>query len=216
MSVRPTFAALGILLVPSPAPAQRVTLAVFAMGSHYREQAAALAFGGRGISGRLDLAAGRFGLTATASRLSFSRAEGAAPDVEPFDLDDLDLAGRVRLASIVSVEAGAFRRWISPDRAAQSVRAARAGLRADYRLAPGADAGLRASVLGGARFSGGGSAKAGFSLGFGLSYGARVRGVRLTADYEFLRLNRETALDGAPVAVPIQSSTARLGLALVL
>lgn len=208
-----------ILSWPSVASGQevgRVRLAVFGAGSEYREQSAALAFGGSGAAGRLEIAAGRFGVSVTGSRLAFTRASTAALDAEPFALKDLDFTGRARIVSVISLEVGAYRRWIEPDRAAQSLQAGKVGLRADYRLAPGADAGLRASYLGGSKFSGGGSAKAGVALGFALSYGAKRRGVRIVVDYDFLRINRETMVGGARVAVPVQSSTARLGALLIL
>ncbi|MGE0554354.1 MAG: hypothetical protein AB7R55_13080 [Gemmatimonadales bacterium] len=212
-------AAAGLLLalsLASPLAAQRLRLTAFGAGSQYREQTAALSFDGKGFAGRLDLAVGRLGLTVTGSRLDFSESGGAAHGLEPFELAEIDAAARLRLVSVVSIEVGGIRRWATPELAAQSFRAARIGLRGDYGIAAGADASLRAGALGGASFSGGGTADLGLLLGFGLSYGARDRGVRLTIDYEFLRLDRETAVPGGPARVPIQSSTARLGLMLQL
>lgn len=203
-------------LAPSGIAAQHLRLSIAAAGGDYREQSAALAFAGTGGTGQVDLTAGRFGLTVRGTQLDFSRSETAAPDAEAFRLRELDVRARARLVSIVGIEAGGFRRWIEPGGAAQAVEAARAGLRADYGLAPGADGNLRAGLVTGARFSGGGTADLGMALGFGLSYGARGRGLRLTVDYEFLRLDRQTSGPLGTVGVPVQSSTARLGLALVL
>ncbi len=211
----PALAVSMLLAVPAAAAGQQLRLAIMGAGSDYREQSASLAFDGTGGAGRVEIAAGRFTVAATGSRLSFVRTATAAVDAEPFVWKELDLTGRFRLVSIVSVEVGAMRRWIEPDRAAQAVRVAKVGLRADYPLAPGADAGLRAGYLTGATFSGGGAAKAGLALGFGLSYGAKRRGPRITADYDFLRINRETTI-GNRIPVPIQSSTARVGLLLIL
>jgi len=207
---------LWAVTITSGVSAQNVRLSVFATARDYREQSAALAFAGKGGSARLDLSLGRMGVSVTGARISLERSAAAAPDAEPFSLSEVDAAVRFRVVSIVSVEAGGFRRWVDPEPAAQSVSAGRIGIRADYRLAPGADAGIRAGFVGGARFSGGGTAKRGLLLGFGLSYGAARRGVRLTADYDFLRIDRETAGPLGTIAVPIQSHTARLGLALLL
>jgi hypothetical protein len=212
--MRTLLSTLAACLLPSAAFAQSVRVALFGAGGDYREQSAALAFDGKGGAGRVEVSVGRFGLSATGSRLSYTRGTTAAPDAEPFVAKELEVTGRIRVVSVVSLEAGAIRRWITPDRAAQAVRVGRVGLRADYGLAPGADAKLRAAYLTRASFSGGGSAEAGVGLGFGLSYGAKRRGPRITADYDFLRINRETAVGGLS-PVPIQSSTARLGVLLI-
>ena len=199
----------------SDLPAQGVGLAVFGAGSDYREQSSALAFGGRGIGGKADLTWGRFGISAMASTADFRPGPTAAPDLEAFKAVDLEVSVRLRVASVVSLEAASIRRWVTPDRAAQALDAKRFGVRADYRLAPGADAQLRGGLVAGSTFSGGGSAKTGVSLGFGLSYGARRRGVRLIVEYDFLRINRETTGPIGPQPVPLQSSTGRLGALLV-
>ncbi|MFN0180551.1 MAG: hypothetical protein ACKVZ0_17255 [Gemmatimonadales bacterium] len=203
------------LAVASAGQAQQVRLAAFGAGSDYREQSSALAFGGRGVGASFELRLGRFGVAATGSRLQYRRVESAALDVEDFEAADLEVSVRVRLASLIGLEAGSIRRWVTPDQAAQSVGATRVGVRADYALAPGADASLRGGLVVGAKFSGGGSAKTGVSLGFGLSYGARRRGVRLVVDYDFLRINRETLGTIGIQPVPLQSSTARLGAMVV-
>lgn len=195
--------------------AQTGGLAIFGAGSDYREQSAALAFGGRGIGGKAELAWGRFGISVTGSTVDFRPEPTAAPDLEAFKAADLEVSIRLRVASMVSLEGASIHRWVTPDRAAQALNAKRFGIRADYRLAPGADGQLRGGLVAGSTFSGGGSAKTGVSLGFGLSYGARRRGVRLIVEYDFLRINRETTGPIGTQAVPLQSSTARLGALLV-
>jgi hypothetical protein len=206
---------VSILATPAQVAGQQLRIALYGAGGDYREQSSALAFDGKGAAGRLELSAGRFGLSVAGSRLSFDRAATAAPDAEAFVGKELEVAGRFRLVSLVGVEVGILRRSVEPDQAAQAIQVAKLGLRGDYPLAPGAEASLRAAYLAGAKFSGGGSASGGVGLGFGLSYGAKRRGARITVDYDFVRVNRETTA-GGPVAVPIQSSTARLGLLLLL
>jgi hypothetical protein len=207
-------AAVALALADSGS-AQTVRLALLASGGDYREQSAALSFDGAGVTGQLEIRKGRFRISARGARLEFNRAELAAADIEDFEQRELDLTGSVRLVSVVSIEAGALRRWVAPERAAQAVSVGRIGLRGDYPIAPGADGNLRVAALGGARFSGQGTAKLGIGLGFGLSYGARRRGVRMVIDYDFVRLDRETTGAAGLVSVPVQSSIARVGVALL-
>jgi hypothetical protein len=119
---------------------------------------------------------------------------------------------RVRVARTLGVEAGYLQRTIAPEPAAQSVGALRLGSYATYPLAPGADLGLRASYLGGAHFSGGGSAPFGVELGLGVSYGPGSGRYRATGDFELQRLDRSTTVSGEKISVPIQSTVARVGV----
>jgi DNA gyrase/topoisomerase IV subunit A len=115
--------------------------------------------------------------------------------------------------SLVGVEAGYFRRSTAPSRAAQSFSAATLGLRAAYPLAPGADVALRTAYVGGMDFTGGGSAPFGIELGLSAAYGPGSGRVRVTGDYQFQRIDRRTDQNGTRLSVPIQSSVARLALA---
>jgi hypothetical protein len=103
-------------------------------------------------------------------------------------------------------------RAITPDHAAQSLRAWRAGGSFVQPLAPGADVGVRASYLHVTEFAGGGTAPFGLELGLGVSYGPGAGRFRLTGEYELQRIDRRTTIAGQQLQVPIQSAVARIGL----
>jgi hypothetical protein len=65
----------------------------------------------------------------------------------------------------------------------------------------------------GTGFTGGGSAPFGIELGLTAGYGPGSGRFRLTGDFEFQRIDRRTDQNGSRLNVPIQSSVARLGLA---
>jgi hypothetical protein len=95
----------------------------------------------------------------------------------------------------------------------RSPAAGRPGLRAAYALAPGAAVVVRSSYVAGSDFSGGGSAPSGIELGLSAGYGPGSGRFRVTGDYEFQRIDRRTDQNATRLSVPIQSSVARLGLA---
>ena len=118
-----------------------------------------------------------------------------------------------RATTLVALEAGVFRRSIAPGRAAQSYSAATLGVRAAYPLAPGADVALRTAYVASTDFTGGGSAPFGIELGLSAAYGPGSGRFRLTGDFDFQRIDRRTDQEGGRVSVPIQSSVARIGVA---
>jgi hypothetical protein len=87
------------------------------------------------------------------------------------------------------------------------------GLRAAYPLAPGAVVAVRTSYVAGTDVTGGGSAPFGIELGLSAGYGPGSGRFRATGDYDFQRIDRHTDQTGTHLSVPIQSSVARLGLA---
>jgi hypothetical protein len=178
----------------------------------YREQAATLRFQGFGPTATIAGEYSRYGALITATRLALEHADPGATALEPFDLTQLDMRVRYRVARTIGLEAGYLQRTVAPDRAAQSVGALRIGSYASYPLAPGADLALRASYLGAARFSGGGSAPFGVELGLGVSYGPGAGRYRAMGDFELQRLDRRTTVGTERISVPIQSSVARLGV----
>ena len=205
----------AFLLGGSTLAAQGKTLTAsgqFVFGD-YKETAAALHYqgGGAGVS----VAFNRKKLSADGSMLfmSYQPVDGAAATAE-FKTTQIDARLRYYLASGVSAEVGFTRRIADPEFDAQSVAAARLGLRAAYLLGPGANVSLRGNFLPGAKFSGGGTSSFGFEVGLGLSVGAASERWRATADYEFQRFNRVTNNGTLETRVPLQQSLARIGAAL--
>lgn len=207
---------LSLLLlaaIASPLSAQRVSLGAGYALSDYREQADFLHFQGNGPAASLSVERGRLALRAQGWHLSFDPAGDAAAGLESFTANEVDLRVAVRAVSLVEVEGGYLRRWVSPSRAAQSFSAVVLGIRASYPLAPGADIALRTAYVAGTDFSGGGSAPFGIGLGLSAAYGPSSGRYRLTGDYSFERIDRRTDQNGTRLSVPIQSSVARLGVA---
>jgi hypothetical protein len=148
-----------------------------------------------------------------ASHLDLNPGGGSAPPLEGFTLDQLNIRVGFRAMSIVGLEAGYIQRWIDPSRAAQSFSAATLGVRASYPLAPGAEVAVRTAYVAGTGFSGGGSAPFGIELGLNAAYAPGRSRFRFTGDYEFQRIDRRTDQNGSRLSVPLQSSLARIGVA---
>jgi hypothetical protein len=204
---------LLIGLAGAPLRAQQVTLGAGYALADYREQADFLRFQGTGPTALLAVERGRLALRADASRLNLDPQKNAVPALEPFTLDQLNIRVGVRAMSVVSIEAGYMKRWIAPSRAAQSLSAATFGVRAAYPLAPGAQVAVRTAYVAGSDFTGGGSAPFGIELGLSAAYGPGSGRFRVTGDYDFQRIDRRTYQSGSRLSVPIQSSLARVGLA---
>jgi hypothetical protein len=212
--MRSTF--LGVALVAAVAsrlPSQQITLGAGYALADYREQAAFLHFQGSGPSAILDVEKGRLGLRVEGSHLSLDPSGDAVSPLESFTLDQFNVRVGVRTMSLVRIEAGYFRRSAAPSRAAQSFSAATLGVRAAYPLAPGADVALRTAYVASTDFTGGGSAPFGIELGLSAGYGPGSGRYRVTGEYQFQRIDRRTDQGGARLSVPIQSSIARLALA---
>jgi hypothetical protein len=206
-------ALIGLVLAATPVSAQQITLGAEFAFSDYREQADFLHFQGIGPAALLKVEYGRFTLRADAWHLSMDPSGDAATGLEPFTADEIDLRLGVQAVSVVTVEAGYTRRSVSPSRGAQSYSAATLGFRATYPLAPGAEVSLRTSYVAGTDFTGGGSAPFGIDLGLSAGFGPGSGRYRLTGDYGFQRIDRRTDQNGTQLKVPIQSSVARLGVA---
>lgn len=191
--------------------AQQVTLGAAAAVIDYREQGPALHFRGAGVSGS---AAVTFWRLTAVGRVTQMHAEEADADLaasEPFDVLQSELRVRVTITSRLGAELGYLSRGIEPEYAAQTMRAWRAGASFIQPLAPGADVAVRAAYLGATHFGGGGDAPFGFEVGLAGSYGPGSGRVRLTAEYDFQRVDRRTHFGSQTFNVPIQTSVARLG-----
>ena len=205
---------LGLVaLAATPLRAQQVTLGAGYALADYREQADFLHFRGRGPTAMVAVERGRLALRVDAWHLELDPEEDAAPPLEPFTFDQLNIRLGIRTISVVRVEAGYMKRWMDPSRAAQSLSAATLGVRAAYPLAPGAEVAVRTAYVAGTDFTGGGSAPFGIELGLSAAYGPASGRFRVTGDYEFQRIDRRTYQNGSRLSVPIQSSFARVGLA---
>jgi len=196
-----------------PSSAQQLSIGGGYALADYREQAAFLHFRGFGPTATLDAQHGRLALRVEASHLNLNPSGEGSGSLESFKLDQFSARLGVRTMSLVAIEAGYFRRSTAPSRAAQSYSAVTLGLRAAYPLAPGADVALRTAYVAGTDFSGGGSAPFGIELGLSASYGPGSGRLRLTGDFDFQRIDRRTDQNGSRLSVPIQSSIARLGMA---
>lgn len=206
---------LAALLLPGAGAlgAQQVTVGAGYALADYQEQAAFLHFKGSGPTAMLAVERGRLALRVDATHLDLDAPDGTPTPLEPFSADQFSIRLGVRAVSLVAVEAGYFKRSISPSRAAQSYSAATLGVRAAYPLAPGADVAIRTAYVASGDFSGGGSAPFGIEIGLSAAYGPGSGRFRFTGHYEFQRLDRRTEQSGTRLSVPIQSSEARFGLA---
>jgi hypothetical protein len=204
---------LSFALAAAPVSAQQITLGAGFAFSDYREQADFLHFSGTGPAAVLNVEYGRVALRVDGWHLNMDPTGDAASGLESFTADEVNVRLGVRAVSVVAVEAGYMRRSTSPSRAAQSFSAATLGFRAGYPLAPGAEVSIRTSYVAGTGFSGGGSAPFGIELGLSAAYGPGSGRYRVTGDYGFQRIDRRTDQGGTRLSVPIQSSVARLGVA---
>jgi hypothetical protein len=202
-----------LLFAIAPLSAQRVTFGVDAALADYREQGPALRFTGGGLSGRVAVEMWRIQVDARATRIRVTGASESAEVTDAFDIAENDVAVRLRVKPRIGIEAGFLSRAMTPEHAAQSMQAWRAGGVFLQPLAPGADLAVRAAYLGATKFGGGGTAPFGLDVGLAVSYGPGAGRFRLTAEYDFQRIDRKTRLGDARVDVPIQSAIARIGVA---
>ncbi len=204
---------MAALLGATPAAAQHLLVGAGYALTDYREQADFLHFRGSGPTAFVSAERGRLSMQVEAAHLNLDPASDGAASLESFTVDQIAIRAGVRAVSFVVIEVGYLKRATAPGRAAQSYSAATLGVRAAYPLAPGADVALRTAYVAGTGFSGGGSAPFGVELGLSASYGPGSGRLRFTGDFDFQRIDRRTDQDGARLSVPIQSSLARLGVA---
>lgn len=202
-----------LLLAAAPLSAQRVTLGVDAALADYREQGPALRFTGGGLSARAGVEAWRVHVQARLTRLHVEGASANAEVTDAFDIAQSDVRVGMRVTPRIGVEVGLLSRTMQPEHAAQSMNAWRAGGVFLQPLAPGADVAVRAAYLGATKFGGGGTAPFGLDVGLAVSYGPGTGRVRVTAEYDFQRIDRRTTIGGTRVDVPIQNAIARIGVA---
>jgi hypothetical protein len=203
----------SLLLATTPLLAQRITLGVEGALADYREQGAALRFTGSGFSGRAEVSVWRLSAQARMTRVHVDGASTNAEVTDAFDISQSELRLRMHVTPRIGVEAAALSRRMNPEHAAQSIQAWRAGGVYVQPLAPGADVAVRAGYLAATGFGGGGTAPFGLDVGLAVTYGPGAGRVRLTAEYEFQRVDRRTTVGGRRIDLPIQSAIARIGVA---
>lgn len=207
--------ALAALLTAGPPDrltAQRVAIGPQVVVADYREVTGNLHYQGIGYGGAASLVLGKFSGDVAVARLDYEPADGSTA-VLKFQAIQFDARVRYYVASYVSLEAGVTSREAEPEFEAQSLGAVRVGARMSYPLGPAARIAMRGNYLAAAKFSGGGSAPFGIELGLGVSGDLFRTRLRLSADYEFQRLDRKTDDGSGAVGVPIQQSLVRLGAA---
>jgi hypothetical protein len=214
MKLRVLAIMLMSLLAGERLAAQRVTAGVQLAFAEYAEQSNWLRFIGGGVGANIATTWRRYSLTLAATHLALQpRDHDVAAAMEDFALSETEMQFRVRATRLVTGEAALFRRTITPRYAAQSMSAARLGAVLTFPLAVGSDLTARGGLVGGAKFSGGGSAPFGVEVGLGASYAPRSERVRATGDLEFQRIDRRVSTTEGSFPAPIQSSVARLGVA---
>ena len=209
-------ASASLLLATAPLLAQRITIGAEGALADYREQGAALRFNGSGFSGRAEVSIWRLSAQGRVTRVHVDGASANVEVTDAFDISQAELRLRVQVTPRIGVEVAALSRRMNPEHAAQSMQAWRAGGVYVQPLAPGADVAVRAGYLAATGFGGGGTAPFGLDVGLAVSYGPGAGRVRLTAEYEFQRVDRRTTVAGRRIDLPIQSAVARMGVAAAL
>lgn len=201
-------------VTPGLAQNPRVTVAPYYVFGDYREQVAGLRFRGDGGGVAATVTYRRWGLDGRLERLSYSPQQKSS-GFAAFDATQSEFTLRYRAMSRFSALVGVRRRKPDPGDAAQEVGSLVLGIRADLPLGAGTAIAGRAAYLAFSDFSGGGTAPFGISLGLGVTASPGPRWLRLAGDFDFERLDRRTNGAGGSVSVPIQVTTARLGISVL-
>lgn len=200
-------------------PTCRLASQHFAIGPQvtfgdYRETSAQLRYRGSGLGAKASVVWKKFSADAWLSRIKYKPSGGTA--TSEFDASEIDVLLRYYVAGPFSAELGYVNRTTEPEFEAQSVGAVTAGVQMAHLLGPGVRMSLNGGLLFGAKFSGGGSVAApgAVRLGLGLTVDALRGRLRVTGDYDFQSLSRETDDGSGALSAPIQQSLGRIGLAI--
>jgi len=206
--------ALALTVGPASLAAQHATVAVQAVFGDYREVSSALHYRGGGGGVAASFTWKKLGIEGSVAGITYDPApDGTA--AASFKATQVDLRLRYYIAGPVSAEVGFVNRKAKPEFEAQSVGAVRGGVWMSYPLGPGVRMARGGGMLFGSKFSGGGTVSPVGALELGLNMQVdAVRGrLRFTGDYDFQRIARKTNGGGGDVAVPIQQTLGRVGLA---
>ncbi|HEY3279900.1 MAG TPA: hypothetical protein VGJ83_05255 [Gemmatimonadales bacterium] len=201
--------------LPGGVTAQRIVVGPQVVFGDYREASSDLHFRGGGVGVAASFTLKKLGVDVAFSSIEYKPTDDATGTLQTFKAKQFDARLRYYIAGPISAELGVTNRKADPEFDAQSVGAVRGGVRASYLLGPGVRMGVRAGMLFGAKFSGGGTARpiGAMELGLGVTVDGMKGRMRLTGDYELQRLARTTGSGAGEVDVPIQQTLARVGVA---
>ena len=200
--------------VPGVLAAQHGTVGLQVAFGDYREVSSDLHYRGSGGGVAGSFTYKKLGIEGSVAGITYDPVAGSSATVS-FKATQLDVRVRYYIAGPVSAEVGFVNRKVKPEFEAQSVGAVRAGARMSYPLGPGVNMGLRAGMLFGSKFSGGGTVSGigALELGLNMAVDALHGRLRLTGDYDFQRIARTTGSGPGKADVPIQQALGRIGLA---
>jgi hypothetical protein len=208
-----------LVVILSNRPTDQLSAQHFAVGPQitfgdYRETSAQLRYRGSGLGAKASVVWKKFSADAWLSKITYKPSGGTA--TSEFDASEIDVLVRYYIAGPFSAELGYVNRKAEPEFEAQSVGAVTAGVQMAHLLGPGVRMSLNGGLLFGSQFSGGGSVSApgAVRLGLGLTVDALRGRLRVTGDYDFQSMSRETDDGSGALSAPIQQSLGRIGLAI--
>lgn len=209
-------AALVLTALPASRISAQMSAAIGVQGAFadYREVSADLHYRGKGGGVAASFTFKKLGVEGSIVGLTYDPVAGSTAGAS-FKATQIDVRVRYSITGPVSAEVGFMNRKAKPEFEAQSMGAVRGGVRMAYPLGPGVRMGLRGGMLFGAKFSGGGKVGGvgALELGLNMTVDALRGRLRFTGDYDFQRVARTTASGSVDVAVPIQQSLGRVGIA---
>ena len=180
----------------------------------YRETSAQLSYRGGGLGAKASVVWKQFSADVWLSKIRYKPSGGTATN--EFDASEINVLVRYYVAGPFSAEVGYVNRKAEPEFEAQSMGAVTAGAQMAHLLGPGVRMRLNGGLMFGSKFSGGGSVSGlgAVRLGLGLTVDALRGRLRVTGDYDFQSLSRETDDGSGALSAPIQQSLGRIGLAI--
>jgi hypothetical protein len=180
----------------------------------YRETSAQLSYRGSGLGAKASVVWKKFSADVWLSKIKYKPSGGTATN--EFDASEIDVLVRYYVAGAFSAELGYLNRKAEPEFEAQSMGAMTVGAQMAHLLGPGVRMRLNGGVMFGSKFSGGGmvSELGAVRLGLGLTVDALRGRLRLTGDYDFQSVSRQTDDGSGALSAPIQQSLGRIGLAI--
>jgi hypothetical protein len=206
-------------LVLANIPTVRLSAQQFSIGPQiafgdYRETSAQLRYRGGGLGAKASVVWKKFSADVWLSKIKYKPSGGTA--TTEFDASETDVLVRYYVAGPFSAELGYVNRKAEPEFEAQSMGAVTAGVQMAHPLGPGVRVRLNGGLMFGSKFSGGGSVPGlgAMRVGLGLAVDALRGRLRVTGDYDFQSLSRETDDGSGALQAPIQQSLGRIGLAI--
>lgn len=162
---------------------------------------------GSGVGGAVDFRLKRFLITVDGHTARMVPEDDGAVE---YDFAQFDVRVGYEFTPFLALQVGGQRRYVTPEFAAQEVGMLSVGVLSENQLNRISSVWLRGAYLINPQFSGGGQSELSFDFGLGVAVGTANGRFRGSAEYSFQRIDRQ--VDN--VAVPIQVSVARLGIAL--